>query len=64
MAGSYVFLSEALIGEPVGIAETEDDGWHAVYYGPVFLARLDPSGTLRKDKRRQPVTREPPTGNV
>jgi putative transposase len=62
--GGYVFLSEALIGEPVGIAETEDNGWHTVYYGPVFLARLDPTGTLRRGEPRQPVTPEPPTGNV
>jgi transposase InsO family protein len=62
--GGYVFLSEALIGEPVGIAETEDNGWHTVYYGPVFLAKLDPTGTLRRGEPRQPVTPEPPTGNV
>jgi transposase InsO family protein len=43
--GRRVFLSEALIGEPVGIVET-DDGLHTVNYGPVSLGRLDHAGNF------------------
>lgn len=61
--GGRIFLSEALIGEPVGIAEIED-GLHSVYYGPVFLACLDQTGTLRKSQPRPPSNPEPPPQNV
>jgi hypothetical protein len=38
--GGYLFLSQTLIGESVGLEETEDGIW-SVYFGPVLLARFD-----------------------
>jgi putative transposase len=38
--GSELFLSEALIGEPVGLRET-DDGLVEVRYGPIALGAID-----------------------
>jgi hypothetical protein len=53
---ALVYVSSALIGEPVGIEETDDGTWQ-VSYGPVPLGILDPSGKLRrppaKGMRRQ-----------
>jgi transposase InsO family protein len=43
--GEKVFLSAALIGEPVGIQET-DDGLHTVHFGPVFLGYLNRDGSF------------------
>jgi hypothetical protein len=45
--GGLLYLSTALIGEPVGIEETDDGTWQ-VSYGPVPLGILDPSGKLRR----------------
>jgi putative transposase len=61
--GGRVFLSEALIGEPVGIVET-DEGLHTVYYGPIFLGCLDRDGTFRQGAPRPPKNPEPPSQNV
>ncbi len=61
--GGRVFLSEALIGEPVGIAEN-DHGLHIVHYGPILLGYLDRTGTFRKGAPRQPKNPEPPIQNV
>jgi hypothetical protein len=47
--GSVVYVSKALIGEPVGLAETED-GRCAVRYGPVLLGFIDHRG----DRLRRP----------
>jgi hypothetical protein len=33
-------LSEALIGEPVGIVETEESSLHTVHYGPILLGYI------------------------
>jgi len=38
--GEHLFLSEALIGEPVGLRET-DDGLFEVNYGPIILGTID-----------------------
>lgn len=38
--GRYLFVSEALGGEHVGLEETDDGIW-TVYFGPVRLARFD-----------------------
>lgn len=38
--GGYLFLSESLEGERVGLEETDDGIW-SVYFGPVLLARFD-----------------------
>ena len=64
--GGRIFLSEALIGEPVGLAEVED-GIHALYYGPIFLGRLDRDGTFRRDgprPHRPPEHPQPPAPDV
>jgi transposase InsO family protein len=61
--GGRVFVSEVLIGEPVGIVETEE-GLHTVHYGPVLLGCLDRAGAFRKGAPRPPKNPEPPTQNV
>jgi putative transposase len=61
--GGRTFLSEALVGEPVGIVET-DEGLHTVYYGPIFLGRLDRAGAFRHGAPQPPKDPEPPTQNV
>jgi putative transposase len=43
--GELIFVSEALMGEPVGIAEGED-GWR-VHFGPVELGWLEQHGAWR-----------------
>jgi transposase InsO family protein len=43
--GELIFLSEALAGEPVGIAEA-DEGRFSVNFGPVYLGFLDHHHTL------------------
>jgi hypothetical protein len=44
-----VYVSSALIGEPVGIEETEAGLW-LVRYGPAELGTLDASGRLRRPR--------------
>lgn len=51
--GNCIFLSEALIGEPVGIVETEESSLHTVHYGPVLLGYLDRGGTFRQGLHNQ-----------
>jgi putative transposase len=41
--GGILYVSKALIGEPVGVAETEDGRW-AVRYGPVLLGFIGHRG--------------------
>jgi transposase InsO family protein len=49
--GNMIYISGALIGEPVALAETED-GW-SVSYGPVLLGTIAYHGDrLRKPKRK------------
>jgi putative transposase len=53
-SSSTIYVSTALIGEPVGIYEVAD-GW-LVRYGPIDLGLLDPSQLrLRQPKRRDRV---------
>jgi len=47
--GELVWLSSALIGEPVGIEEDEDGLWR-VRFGPVLLGTIDASGRLRRPR--------------
>jgi putative transposase len=48
-----VYVSAALVGEPVGLAENEADGSSAVSYGPIVLGVIaHGSDRLRKPKRR------------
>lgn len=41
--GGFLFLSETLIGEPVGCEEREDGSWR-LHYGPIALATIDRRG--------------------
>ena len=50
--GGTVYVSEALIGEPVGLTENADGSW-ATFYGPIALGVIaHGSDRLRKPKRR------------
>ena len=50
--GDTIYISEALIGEPVGLIENEDGNW-TVSYGPIVLGIIAHDGDrLRKPKRR------------
>jgi len=50
--GTTIFISEALVGEPVGLVEEDDGSWTACY-GPIVLGVIDHRGDrLRKPKRR------------
>ena len=51
--GDLIFVSEALIGEPVAVEETEDGEW-LVRYAHVELGFIDPSGRLRRRKLSKP----------
>ena len=47
--GKLVFITEALVGEPVGLLETEDGHWK-VHYGPIELGVIDARGNFSKRK--------------
>jgi transposase InsO family protein len=50
--GAAIYISEALIGEPIGLAENADGSW-AAFYGPIALGVIAHGGNhLRKPKRR------------
>ena len=53
MGGELIFVSEALIGEPVAVEETEDGEW-LVRYAHVELGFIDKSGRLRRRKLSKP----------
>lgn len=57
--GELIFLSEALVGEPVGIAEA-DDGRFSVNFGPVYLGFLDHRATLIRNPIEPNVNPSPP----
>ena len=49
--GAEIDLSEALVGEPVGLIERRDSGW-TVHYGPIELGVIDHRGDrLRRPKK-------------
>jgi putative transposase len=49
--GGTIYISEALIGEPIGLLESEDGAWTASY-GPITLGIIDHrADRLRKPKR-------------
>jgi transposase InsO family protein len=52
-AGDLIFVSEALIGEPVAVEETEDGEWR-VRYADIELGFIDKSGRLRRRKMARP----------
>ena len=45
--GDKIFISEVLIGEPVGLLEQEDGQW-LVQYGPIDLGHIDHKSRFRK----------------
>jgi transposase InsO family protein len=47
--GAEIYLSEALVGEPVSLVERQDGGW-MVHYGPIELGIIDQRG----DRLRRP----------
>jgi putative transposase len=50
--GSTIYVSEALVGEPIGLIEDEDGNWN-VFYGPIALGFITHDGDrLRKPKRK------------
>jgi transposase InsO family protein len=50
--GNTIYISEALVGEPIGFLEDQDGDWTA-YYGPITLGIIEHRGDrLRKPKRR------------
>ena len=49
--GELVFVSEVLVGEPVGVSETEDGEWR-VRFGPVELGFID---RARRRLHRRPL---------
>jgi putative transposase len=52
--GDLVFISEALIGEPVAIEETDDGEW-LVRYAHLELGFIDRSGRLRRRRPPRPA---------
>lgn len=60
--GGTIYISGALVGEPVGLLEEKDGGWTASY-GPITLGVIDHRGDrLRKYKRRARGLVENPDG--
>jgi hypothetical protein len=53
-AGDLVFVSEALIGEPVAVEETEE-GEQRVRYADVELGVIEKGGRLRRRKLPRPA---------
>ena len=50
--GNTIYVSAALVGEPIGLVEEQDGDWTA-YYGPIALGVIAHRGDrLRKPKRR------------
>lgn len=51
--GKEIYISAALVGEPVGIAEEENGDW-SIIYGPIALGIVAQTGDrLRKPKRKR-----------
>jgi hypothetical protein len=61
--GGHVFVSEELVGEPVGIAES-DDGGHQVYYATIFLGCRERAGSFTKGGPRPSETFPSPRINL
>jgi len=61
--GELIFIGLPLVGEPVGLIETEAGDWDVVY-GPIPLGSINPSGkftrlTAGARPRREPQTQPP-----
>jgi hypothetical protein len=51
-SGNTIYISAALVGEPVGLVEDVTAGGYAVSYGPIVLGTIaHRSDSLRKPKR-------------
>ncbi|MGQ0560363.1 MAG: integrase core domain-containing protein [Gemmatimonadota bacterium] len=61
--GEFLFVSEALHGERVGVEEIDDGLWQ-LYFGPVLLGRFGPQTRSINQQRRtkEPTARIPPAG--
>ena len=59
--GGRLFLSETLIGEPVGLCQIDDEGSWQICYGPVELGIIDAKGKFaaRKAGTRPRLARQP-----
>jgi transposase InsO family protein len=57
--GGFVFLSRTMVGEPVGLKETED-GVFEVRYGPIRLGRLAGGRLVRPRRAGRARPAEPP----
>jgi putative transposase len=59
--GSTLYISEALIGEPIGLIEGDDGNW-TVYYGPVLLGFIARNGTRLQTPKKTRGRVENPNG--
>jgi putative transposase len=62
--GDYLYLSEALAGEPIALEPTDDERW-LLHYGPILLGTLDQRGKfarLRAGTRPRPEPQPQPPG--
>lgn len=51
--GGTIYISSALVGEPIGLMPSDDDGSFTAYYGPIALGVIDHDGDrMRKPKRQ------------
>ncbi len=52
--GNTIYITAALVGEPIGLLEQVDGGW-AVSYGPVLLGVIDHRGDRMHTTKQRPV---------
>jgi hypothetical protein len=50
-------LSEAPVGEPVAIVETEESSLHTIHYGPILIGHLDRGGAFRQSLQNPSKTK-------
>lgn len=56
--GRFVYVSQVLAGEPIGLYQTDEDAWR-VYYGALELGRLDTRQARIEPKTEKSVTHVP-----
>jgi len=49
----FLYVSQALAGEPVGLEERDNGVWQ-LHYGPIELGSIDARGRLCVPRRRRP----------
>ena len=54
--GAHIYVSQALIGEPVGLTQTETDGQWQVTFGPVVLGYIGPGGKLSRPRAQNCIS--------